>query len=1352
MTNDTSGGTRNTTQKKTSRCIPKEETGLYDLYEKYPGSDGAGVKIAVMDTGCDLRAAGLSGTTSDGTTPKYIDFVDCTGDGDVPMNETAEFDYATKSAVEGLSGRTLRLGEWAEHVSELKLGAARLYELLPRGVLRRVKRERKEAFLTKHRTLTSETQASLDRLRSGKGDGADGDGDDEKRTKELELLLEQLNAAAEAYEDHGPLLDIVMFEIDDVWKVAIDLEADGDLTKVVPMAPFGRARQVGELGFGAHVSFCVQVYDEGNTLSVVTDAGSHGTHVAGIAAAYFPSDSSEDEGRPEGDDPNGAAPGAQILALKIGDGRLGSAETGTGLIRGLIAAKKHGCDLINLSYGEPSWQPDRGRVSEVFAKAVNEWGMTVFASAGNDGPALSSLGSPGSVTAPVTVGAYVSPAMMVEQYSTLPPVDEDDGKEDPPHLEGASYYFSSRGPTPDGYLPDVCGPGGAIAPIPRHALQGKAQYDGTSMSSPNVCGVAACVLSAARQGGLNDWGPAELKRALINTARPPEGVREPLSQGSGLVSALDCAEYLLAHRGKPGQDVALDVSVPSRNGARGIYLRDEAELDGPLDFSVKVLPRFDHANPRTPSEVDQLLSLELDLLLKSSEGWVTCPERMTLLSAKERRGQTFSVRLNTRGLKPGVHYASVDAVCASDPARGKLFSLPVTVVVPHSRFLAGKSEFSLNDKEHISLEENGIDYSTVYHLRQGVPNRRFLTVPAEAEWATIKIKSGPSAPADSSPRILLHAVPFVRGDLHNRECQLKKIVQIKSGVEDEFHVPVKAGSCLEVCLQLLWLANPAPASVQAVVEFHSLNARSPTLVSSQPIAITPAAEYARLGAGTPLRAEQINPACSLKSVIRTLRPREFDIKLGSSERDAEPPSDAELASHPDAAPSRIYELRTRYDFAIEGDKAVKVRPCFPSLFRQLYDSPLDSQLWSLEDGDARVLAYGSSMDHAKPTSLRKGNYTVNLLLRHPNRTNLEAMKDVPCEVSFALESALTCKVYDKLDVASTPNVKEDRRVPLQKKVLPKGAHQDIYVSRPTNDLPAWVAPGDVFEGSLALDKDKEGVTSMKVVYVAPPKSCAKDAKKKEKPGPAEKKDTVEDVVFKAKLGYMAGLRKDAALYRETAAKLKEERPSSIPLFSELLSFSLQSPVPADETDEDKWRAREVERVYEAILKENGGPVDAPSLAQYFGLNEPDKDELDEDAEAKDLDEEMKEQRDVLKKILLARATLAGSIADKDASESQGLDRAVKEAKKWVSADNLKGEEDKIKLSIALARHARICQGRKASAISILLKARKDRSGKGLKALDEELVKTYDACEGMGYLSENLKEGIHCRFPVLKRSV
>ncbi|KAL7459659.1 hypothetical protein ACHAWC_011570 [Mediolabrus comicus] len=1334
--------------------IPKKETGIYDLYQKYSSADGTGIKIAIMDTGCDLSAAGLSGTTSDGVTPKYIDFVDCTGDGDIPMDT---------------------------NITVFHLGAVRLYELLPRSVMKRVKSERKEAFMVKHMDLLSKTQLELDGLSSGGGSSGGGGGgngsteekDDkdaiDKKKKELKLMLEQLTSIKESYydEDSGPLMDILMFQEEDdnnnneeekVWKAVIDLESNGNLTNSIPMAPFRYNRQVGELGFGSHVSFCIQVYDEGKTLSIVTDAGSHGTHVAGIASSYFgPSSSSSSSGEEKDDeekkkvdnnkhDLNGVAPGAQILALKIGDGRLGSSETGTGLIRGLITAKKYGCDLVNLSYGEPSWQPDVGRVSEVFAKAFNDWGMTVFTSAGNDGPALSSLGSPGSLTSVITVGAWVSPQMMIEQYSTLPPEDDD------APLEGASYYFSSRGPTPDGYLPDVCGPGGAVAPVPRASLQGKAQYHGTSMSSPNVCGVAACVLSAVKQNGVIACGPNELKRALKNTAIASGFVVEPFSQGSGLVSALDCADYIIKNHGKEGQSIAIDVSFPARNNARGLYIRDEVELDSPQSFSVLVKPQFSHANMRTSSELDELLSLELHLLLKSSEAWVTCPESMTLMSAKERNGQTFSVRLNTQDLKPGVHYASVDALDASDEARGPIFSVPITVIVPHSRFVStDKPKFQLSDtseNESIALKDNGLDLTSTFQLAQGVPNRRFFTVPMGAEWATIKLKS------KDAPRVLLHAIPFVRGDMPNTECQLKRFFQMKEGVEEEYHIRVKGGSSLEVCLQLLWLANPSPGFVTADIEFHSLNIRGPTLVSSQPVTITASSEFARLGASAPLRAEQLNPECKLKSVLRTLRPNNIDITLGSAERDKEPPSDAALASNADEVPSRIYEMRLTYQFKVEGDKPIDVRPSFPSLFNQLYDSPVDSQIWSLSDNNSKIITYGSSMHHASPISLKKGDYTVTLLLRHPSRSSLDQMKDLPCEIDLKIPTALDCKLYDELDKASTPAVKDDGRKAMEKKLLPKGSYQDIYVARPTEDLPSWVVPGDVIQGSLVLDKDKAAVSSMKLLYITPPKATAKngdDEKSKEK----DKEDSLEDVVFKAKLDHAGSLRaKNVTVYKEIIATLKEERPSSVPLLSEMLTFALEGPLPDANTDaEDQVRAAEVEQVYNDAMKSNGGPIDVSALAQYFGLNEPDKDELDADDEAKDLNKEMKEQSDVLKKILLARASLYGSLATKDSSEVSRFGQSVKEMKQWVKLDSLKDDDEKITFTITLVRHASICQDKKALAISLLLKAKKDiSSGKKLKKLDEELLVLFDSVDGMSHVKENLQEGIYYRYPVFKRNV
>lgn len=66
-------------------------------------------------------------------------------------------------------------------------------------------------------------------------------------------------------------------------------------------------------------------------------------------------------------------------------------QTGTGLVRGLIAAKNAKCDIINMSYGEPVAFLG-GRFAELATELVTQYNIVFVASAGNNGPALSTVG------------------------------------------------------------------------------------------------------------------------------------------------------------------------------------------------------------------------------------------------------------------------------------------------------------------------------------------------------------------------------------------------------------------------------------------------------------------------------------------------------------------------------------------------------------------------------------------------------------------------------------------------------------------------------------------------------------------------------------------------------------------------------------------------------------------------------------------------------------------------------------------------------------------------------------------------------------------------------------------------
>lgn len=235
-----------------------------------------------------------------------------------------------------------------------------------------------------------------------------------------------------------------------------------------------------------------------------TDRVGHGTHVASIAAGT---------GAASGGALKGVAPGAKVISGKVLDDRGYGSDSA--VIAGMEWAVAEGADIVNLSLGSrdfPGVDPVEAAVDRLSA----EKGVLFAVAAGNDGAGESTIGSPGSADAALTVGAV-------------------DGKD-------VLADFSSRGPrVGDGAVkPDLTAPGVGIAaaaapgsrldtdPGAQHPAPGYLRLNGTSMATPHVAGAAA-LLKQKNPG----WTGTELKGAL--TASTKSGTAGVQQQGTGRV-------------------------------------------------------------------------------------------------------------------------------------------------------------------------------------------------------------------------------------------------------------------------------------------------------------------------------------------------------------------------------------------------------------------------------------------------------------------------------------------------------------------------------------------------------------------------------------------------------------------------------------------------------------------------------------------------------------------------------------------------------------------------------------------------------------------------------------------------
>jgi len=207
----------------------------------------------------------------------------------------------------------------------------------------------------------------------------------------------------------------------------------------------------------------------------VYDDHGHGTHCASLIAGTG--------------DRGGVAPGAELVVIKVmdEDGACYLSDALTALDWILEKQGELGIDVISFSVGGEGPSDGSTLLDSACDRMVDE-GIVMCVAAGNSGPAVRSIVTPGTAEKVITVGAM---------YPT-----------------GEIFQRSSRGPTPDNRVkPDLVAVGVNVTSARSGTLRGEGNMDGTSMAAPQVAGAAAVILE--KQPALD---PAGVKRVLLGSA------------------------------------------------------------------------------------------------------------------------------------------------------------------------------------------------------------------------------------------------------------------------------------------------------------------------------------------------------------------------------------------------------------------------------------------------------------------------------------------------------------------------------------------------------------------------------------------------------------------------------------------------------------------------------------------------------------------------------------------------------------------------------------------------------------------------------------------------------------------
>ncbi|KAJ3325037.1 tripeptidyl-peptidase II Tpp2 [Blyttiomyces sp. JEL0837] len=1132
--------------------LPKEETQAASFIEKFPTYDGRGTIIAILDTGVDPGAVGMQFTTTG--LPKCIQMIDCTGSGDVPCTTIVEptitknADGTETKTLKGLTGRTLTIpSSWAPIDNKYRLGWKAMEGLFPDDVITRLKPIRKTRFEVEHHRIMTELQEKI--LRHERDFGASPTDEKEVGVRaDLKAQLEALKEQMASYEDPGMVFDCVLFNDGTKWWAAVDVNETGNMNDAPLLTNFSDGYKYASFGPDSMVNFSVNIYDDGEMLSIVIASGTHGTHVAAIAAANHPTDPRQ----------SGVAPGAQIINLKIADTRSHTPETGTGFIRAAIELVRLKADVANISFGEATSTNDIGRIITMLRdEVVNKTGCIVCVAAGNAGPILSSVGAPGTASGVITVGAHSTPAMQDALYMMLERVPE------------RTYTWSSRGPTSDGSVGvDIYAPGAAITSVPQYTINAGELMNGTSMACPNAAGCTSLLVSGFKQQSIK-YNPYRVLAAIKNSGKD---IGDQFKVG--FYQVLGTWEHMLAHQSKKHNlDVFYKVAFPERKG-RGLYLRELDDCSRVQRETVEVAPLFHkHEDPATNA---LKLQYEAQVALVSTQQWISAPEFVMLANS----GRQFMISVDPTELDAGFHFGEILGYDTNQRSAGPLFRIPVTVCKP--------------DNLTPGFDSNDVIRYENLKFGPGLIQRKFITIPPWANFAditfTAKDRVGTGRIMTTMMQMRNHSPysvfehPWVLGFGTTPSGSKAEDVKITKTVT------LIPGVTAELVMGQLW-NSLGETQVSVEITFHGLELTASNTPTSG-LGTNAGGDLIYLNAGNdglsrcdlraPIRAEDIAISVSLDTLRKSLRPTESVITPLKS-RDVLPDS------------RRLHELVLTYTVKIDEDATIT--PFYPRTSSILYDSIFDNFAIFVFDAMKSFKSHHDVKNHE--VKLKEGTYTIRVQIVSANLGMLDKLQTTPITIDQKLAKPVSLSTYGSLGGLIEANGS------LSAKSLRKGEALTFWVSGVEGSaLPKGSTPGDLLVGSFKVT----GKTNLfKAAYIVPSEVKAKDtpeaantpilpgAKKVEEP--KDDQTQLQEAMRDLEISWLKKMKNDEQR-KALIAKLEAEHGNFLPFLVARLEVAAEQVQKAEKAKGDVASLlAEVSTSIDGIV----GSIDQRELAYYFGL-------------------------------------------------------------------------------------------------------------------------------------------------------